>query len=87
MVENNRADYISTGLELKDWRIAAGFTQKDLAQLFECTRQTIVRMETSEFLPREWKYAFTFLRRYPEEFATPSPNFIGSSRPRRRKGD
>jgi transcriptional regulator with XRE-family HTH domain len=77
---------ITTGSELKEWRIAAGLSQKALSQALECTRQTIARLEADGdgCIPREWMYAFTFLKLFPEEFGVGDEQKMQIAKPRRR---
>ena len=76
-----RSQIVTTGNEMKAWRLSCDLSQDNLAEEFLCTRQTIARLEQrgDGALPREWQYAMTLLRNYPELFGI---QFGGQYKPR-----
>jgi transcriptional regulator with XRE-family HTH domain len=85
-MSDNLQTVIKSGKQLREWRLASGLSQDTLAQAFECTRQTIARLEASgdTYIPREWMYALTFLKRFPQEFGLGDEQRMRSPKPRKR---
>ena len=74
---------IKTGDDLRQWRTLNGLTQDVLALAFETTRQTIARLEFRGDQPiaREWMYALSFLKRFPEEIGNNATQKIWGKKP------
>lgn len=61
-MEIDRQDF---ALALKTWRLRKGYTQKHVADLFGCSRYTIIRAETGQTLT--WEMAYRLFARLSDE--------------------